>query len=75
MSASDTGTSTLFSAGRTTPSGVLVPPGVVHAYRNISTEGGVVHNFPNQLFMGPGKKDPIDEIRHEHDPNTVFQCE
>ena len=62
-------------AGLDNPLRVLVPPGVVHAYRNLSSEGGVVHNFPNQLFMGPGKKSPIDEIRHEHDPDTIFRCE
>lgn len=61
--------------GEDNPLRVLVPPGVVHAYRNISSQSGVVHNFPNQLFMGPGRKSPIDEIRHEHDSNTIFRCE
>lgn len=54
---------------------VLVPPGVVHAYRNVSSEVAVVQNFPNQLFMGEGKRHPIDEIRHEDDPRTPFQCD
>lgn len=57
------------------PLRVLVPPGVVHAYRNVSSECSTVHNFPNQLFMGPGKKSPIDEIRHEDDPKTPFRCD
>lgn len=61
--------------GQDHPLRVLVPPGVVHAYRNVSHEVSVVHNYPNQLFMGQGKKSPIDEIRHEDDPNTVFQAD
>lgn len=61
--------------GQDHPLRVLVPPGVVHAYRNVSDQTSTVHNFPNQLFMGEGKKSPIDEIRHEDDPNTAFQCD
>lgn len=60
--------------GQDYPLRVLVPPGVVHAYRNVSHGESVVHNFPNQLFMGQNKKSPIDEIRHEDDPKTLFQC-
>jgi dTDP-4-dehydrorhamnose 3,5-epimerase len=48
----------------------------VHAYKNVSTiEKGVVINCPNQLFMGEGKKFPIDEIRHEDDPHTPFKMD
>ncbi len=66
---------TLF-VGADNPQAVIVPVGVVHAYKNISTiEKGVVINCPNQLFMGKGKKEAIDEIRHEDDPNTIFQME
>ena len=36
------------------------------------TEKGVVVNCPNRLFMGAGKKEEIDEIRHEDDPQTIF---
>lgn len=52
---------------------VIVPKGVVHAYKNVSAdEQGVVINCPNRLYMGEGKKEPVDEIRHEEDPDTVF---
>lgn len=52
---------------------VIIPKGVVHAYKNISsTEKGVVINCPNRLFMGNEKKEEIDEIRHEDDPNTIY---
>ena len=55
---------------------VIVPKGVVHAYKNVSTtEKGIVINCPNQLFMGEGKKAEIDEIRHEDDPDTIFQID
>ena len=61
--------------GGDSPLRVLVPPGVVHAYRNVSHEPALVHNYPNRLYMGHGKKAPIDEIRHEDDPRTPFQCD
>ncbi len=60
--------------GADNPMAVIIPKGVVHAYRNISTlEKGVVINCPNRLYMGEGKKEPIDEIRHEDDPETIFR--
>jgi dTDP-4-dehydrorhamnose 3,5-epimerase len=62
-------------AGENEPKSVLVPPGVVHAYKNIGNVLGMVTNYPNQLFMGNGKKEKIDEIRHESDPNTIFKIE
>ena len=62
-------------AGENEPKSVLVPPGVVHAYKNIGNILGMVTNYPNQLFMGNGKKEKVDEIRHESDPNTIFKIE
>ena len=62
--------------GADDPRAVIIPKGVVHAYKNVSkTEKGVVINCPNRLFMGEGKKQEIDEIRHEDDPNTVFRMD
>jgi len=55
------------------PMTVLVPPGVVHAYRNVSAVAGLVINGPNRLYRGEGRVDPVDEIRHEDDPKSVFQ--
>lgn len=57
------------------PIQLLVPPGVVHAYKNASSEPAIVHNFPNQLFMGENRKREIDEIRHEADPDTAFRVD
>ncbi len=59
--------------GNNRPTSVIIPPGVVHAYRNVSTIPGLVINCPNRLYRGEGKKDPVDEIRHEDDPRTVFR--
>ena len=53
-------------AGADNPTTVVIPPGVVHAYRNTSrTERGMVVNYPDKLYAGWDKKDPVDEIRHE----------
>jgi dTDP-4-dehydrorhamnose 3,5-epimerase len=66
---------TLF-VGENNPTAVIVPKGIVHAYKNESeTEKGVVINCPNRLYMGEGKREPIDEIRHEDDPDTIFRME
>ena len=58
--------------GADNPQAVIIPKGVVHAYKNIGSEKGVVINCPNRLYMGAGKREEIDEIRHEDDPNTIF---
>ncbi|MDI6802574.1 MAG: dTDP-4-dehydrorhamnose 3,5-epimerase family protein [Bacteroidota bacterium] len=62
-------------AGEDEPKSILVPPGIVHAYKNIGDTLGMVTNYPNRLFMGNGKKEKVDEIRHEKDPNTIFKIE
>ncbi|HEX8775514.1 MAG TPA: dTDP-4-dehydrorhamnose 3,5-epimerase family protein [Pyrinomonadaceae bacterium] len=61
--------------GEENPQAVLVPKGVVHAYRNIGTVPGIVINCPNRLYMGDGKRQPVDEIRHEDDPDTIFRMD
>jgi dTDP-4-dehydrorhamnose 3,5-epimerase len=66
---------TLF-VGADNPQAVIIPKGVVHAYKNVSaTEKGMVINCPNRLFMGAGKREEIDEIRHEDDPDTIFRMD
>jgi dTDP-4-dehydrorhamnose 3,5-epimerase len=62
-----------YEVGTDNPVLVLVPPGVVHAYKNIGDRDAFVLNFPNQLYAGEGKKQPVDEIRHESDPASPFQ--
>jgi dTDP-4-dehydrorhamnose 3,5-epimerase len=51
--------------GEANPVFVVVPPGVVHAYENIGDSDAYVLNFPDQLYAGWGRKEPVDEIRHE----------
>jgi dTDP-4-dehydrorhamnose 3,5-epimerase len=58
--------------GIDTPMVLIVPSGVVHAYKNIGNEAGLIFNCPNRLYKGPGRKDPVDEIRHETDAKTPF---
>ena len=55
------------------PAIVIVPPHVVHAYKNVGTKEGLVLNFANKLYAGWGKKNPVDEIRYEHDINCKFK--
>jgi len=52
---------------------VVVPPGVVHGYRNVGSAPGWVFNAANRLYAGPGKKGPVDEIRHEDRPDSPFR--
>lgn len=62
-------------AGEDSPKSVIIPPGVVHAYKNIGTNNGFVFNFPNRLYAGWGKKEKVDEVRYEDDPNTIFKVD
>jgi dTDP-4-dehydrorhamnose 3,5-epimerase len=66
---------TTLMAGGDQPQAVLVPKGVVHAYQNVGTVDGIVINCPNRLYMGEQRREPIDEIRHEDDPETIFRLE
>jgi len=50
----------------------IVPPGVVHGYKNISHNIGMVLNFPDKLYKGIGKLEEVDEIRHELNENTPY---
>lgn len=54
---------------------VIVPPRVVHAYKNSGTADGMVLNFPDRLFAGRYKKEKVDEVRYENDPETPFRIE
>ena len=59
-------------AGGDSPVMVIVPAGVVHAYKNIGGEDGIVFNAPNRLYAGAGKRSPVDEIRHEEETGSPF---
>lgn len=61
--------------GEENPVLVLVPPGVVHAYRNEGESEAFVLNVPNRLYAGRGRGEPVDEIRHETDPTSPFRLD
>jgi dTDP-4-dehydrorhamnose 3,5-epimerase len=61
--------------GEANPVLAYVPPGVVHAYRNVGPDEAFVINLPDRLYAGWGKREPVDEIRHEADPDSPFQLE
>lgn len=62
-------------AGESYPAAVIVPKNVVHAYKNVGDRDGLVINCPNRLYRGEGKKDPVDEVRHEDDVNSPFRMD
>jgi dTDP-4-dehydrorhamnose 3,5-epimerase len=64
-----------FFVGEDDARAVVIPKGVVHGYKNIGAVDGMVINCPNRLYMGEGKREPIDEIRHEDDPATIYRME
>ncbi|HVX15477.1 MAG TPA: dTDP-4-dehydrorhamnose 3,5-epimerase family protein [Pirellulales bacterium] len=58
--------------GESNMQAVIIPPGVVHAYKNISAVSGWVFNCPNRLYAGEGRKHPVDEIRHEDKAGSLY---
>ena len=61
--------------GADDPKAVVVPKGVVHAYQNVGDIDGIVINCPNRLYMGKGRREQVDELRHEDDPDTIFRMD
>jgi dTDP-4-dehydrorhamnose 3,5-epimerase len=61
--------------GESNRQAVIVPPGVVHAYKNIGSTPGWVFNAPNRLYAGPGKRSPVDEIRHEEQADGLYELD
>lgn len=59
--------------GEANPTLVIVPPGVVHGYKCISEIPALSLNFPDKLYRGEGKKEEVDEIRWEKDPQSPYQ--
>jgi dTDP-4-dehydrorhamnose 3,5-epimerase len=59
--------------GADKPMLIVIPPGVVHAYTNRGDVPGLVFNAPNRLYRGPGRKEAVDEMRHEDDRDSPFR--
>jgi dTDP-4-dehydrorhamnose 3,5-epimerase len=66
------GTRQSLFCGADSPLSLLVPPGVVHAYKNVSSENGIVFNAPDRLYAGNAKSSQVDEIRHEEAVDSPF---
>jgi dTDP-4-dehydrorhamnose 3,5-epimerase len=60
------------TVGETNPRAVLIPAGVVHGYKNVGDVDGIVINCPNRLYAGEGRREEVDEIRHENDGESMF---
>ena len=58
--------------GEDDPAAVLIPAGVVHGYQNVGEVDGIVINCPNRLYAGAGRKEEVDEIRHENSDESIF---
>ncbi|HXF43511.1 MAG TPA: dTDP-4-dehydrorhamnose 3,5-epimerase family protein [Pyrinomonadaceae bacterium] len=65
----------IYQVGEDNPMAVVVPKGVVHGYKNIGSVDGMVINCPNRLYMGAGRKEKVDEIRHEADALSPFSMD
>ena len=65
----------IIKVGQDNPMIATVPPGVVHAYWNVGETDALVVNCPNQLYAGEGKKEPVDEIRHEDVVDSPFKMD
>lgn len=58
--------------GGRAPVSILVPPGIIHAYRCVSTLPALITNLPDRPYGGPDGSGLIDEIRHEENPDSPF---
>jgi dTDP-4-dehydrorhamnose 3,5-epimerase len=61
--------------GQSNLQAVIIPPGVVHAYRNVSDVPGLVINCPNRLYAGRGRSQPVDEIRYEDRAGSPYRID
>ena len=62
-----------FVCAKDKPTLVIVPPGVVHAYKNVGKTSGLVFNAPNRLYKGRNRTQKVDEIRHEDQSDSPFK--
>ena len=58
--------------GENFPTRLYIPHGVVHGYCNVGMAPGLVVTVVNQLYRGERRQHLVDEIRHEHDPNSHY---
>jgi dTDP-4-dehydrorhamnose 3,5-epimerase len=63
------------TVGADDPAALIVPPGVVHAYKNVGKCAGLVFNCPNRLYKGWNRKETVDEIRHEEHADSPYKLD
>ncbi|MDO8667800.1 MAG: WxcM-like domain-containing protein [bacterium] len=61
------------AAGENNPLLVIIPPGVVHAYKCLGEVDGWCVNLPDKLYRGEGKKDEVDEVRWESNTESPYK--
>lgn len=61
------------AVGENNPAMVIVPPGVVHAYKCVSENDAWCINLPDKLYKGEGKKEEVDEIRWENVSDSPYK--
>lgn len=61
------------AVGEQNPTLVIVPPGVVHGYKNVSDKDAWCINLSDRLYKGENKKDEVDEIRWEEEPGSLYK--
>lgn len=52
-------------AGISNPFKIIVPHGVVHAYKTVSEEDALCINIPDRLYMGVYEEGVVDKISHK----------
>ena len=60
-------------AGENNPIMVIVPPGIVHAYKCIGDKDAWCINLPDKLYKGENKKEDADEIRWENKEDSPYK--
>lgn len=63
----------MIEAGEENPTMAIVPPGIVHAYKNVGNIDAWCINLPDKLYKGEGRQEDVDEIRWENDPGSPFK--
>ena len=61
--------------GESNRQSMLVPCGVVHAYKNVGKGPGWVFNAANRLYAGEGRREEVDEIRHEDRADNPYRLD
>jgi len=54
---------------------ITIPPGVVHAYKNIGKTEGLIFNAPDRLYAGVNREEAVDEIRYEDKSDCKFKID